>query len=301
MRRFDDDDEVDLVIVGCGAGGGVLPQRLARAGWKVVAFDAGPFWDPDRDWVSDEVGLAPPVLDRAPRHRRRRPGAARRRTTPAAASAASTVHFAGYTPALPPLRLPHRRRRRRRRRLADQLPRPASPTTRDIEAGAARSPGSTGRGATRTATRMSPHPVGGRRICRSNGLPARSGSTSGSARSRSPTAGSATGRTASTAGSACRAARSTPRPPPLITHVPDALAHGAEIRPDSMVTRIEVDERRPGHRRHLLPRRRRAPPAGPGRRRRRLLHRDATAAAQLGLPPRSPTGCATTTTWSAAT
>ena len=56
MRRFDDDDEVDLVIVGCGAGGSVLAQRLARRGWKVVAFDAGPFWDPDRDWVSDERG-----------------------------------------------------------------------------------------------------------------------------------------------------------------------------------------------------------------------------------------------------
>ncbi|HMA46307.1 MAG TPA: GMC family oxidoreductase, partial [Frankiaceae bacterium] len=30
---------------------------------------------------------------------------------------------------------------------------------------------------------------------------------------------------------------------PLITHVPDALAHGAEVRADSMVTSIEVDER----------------------------------------------------------
>ncbi|MFI5086630.1 MAG: GMC oxidoreductase, partial [Actinomycetales bacterium] len=29
---------------------------------------------------------------------------------------------------------------------------------------------------------------------------------------------------------------------PLITHIPDALAHGAEIRPDSMVTRVAVDE-----------------------------------------------------------
>src|SRR5581483_10788442 len=56
MRRFGDDDEVDMVIVGCGAGGGVLVQRLARAGWKVVALDAGPFWDPDADWVSDERG-----------------------------------------------------------------------------------------------------------------------------------------------------------------------------------------------------------------------------------------------------
>jgi choline dehydrogenase-like flavoprotein len=30
---------------------------------------------------------------------------------------------------------------------------------------------------------------------------------------------------------------------PLITHVPDAIAHGAEIRPDAMVTRVEIDER----------------------------------------------------------
>src|SRR5207248_2605178 len=52
----DEADEVDLVVVGAGAGGSVLTQRLARAGWSVVVFDAGPFWDPDRDWVSDEAG-----------------------------------------------------------------------------------------------------------------------------------------------------------------------------------------------------------------------------------------------------
>ena len=56
MRRFADEDEIDLVIVGCGAGGSVLAQRLARAGWRVAALDAGPFWDPDADWVSDEAG-----------------------------------------------------------------------------------------------------------------------------------------------------------------------------------------------------------------------------------------------------
>ena len=56
MRRFDDTDEVDLAVVGCGAGGATLTQRLARRGWSVVAFDAGPFWDPDTDWVSDEAG-----------------------------------------------------------------------------------------------------------------------------------------------------------------------------------------------------------------------------------------------------
>jgi choline dehydrogenase-like flavoprotein len=56
MARYRDDDEVDLVIVGCGAGGSVLAQRLARAGWRVVVLEKGPFWDPDRDWVSDEAG-----------------------------------------------------------------------------------------------------------------------------------------------------------------------------------------------------------------------------------------------------
>jgi choline dehydrogenase-like flavoprotein len=56
MRRFADEDEIDLVIVGCGAGGSVLLQRLARAGWRVAALDADPFWDPDTDWVSDEAG-----------------------------------------------------------------------------------------------------------------------------------------------------------------------------------------------------------------------------------------------------
>jgi hypothetical protein len=48
MRQFADEDEIDLVIVGCGAGGSVLLQRLARAGWRVAALDAGPFWDPGR-------------------------------------------------------------------------------------------------------------------------------------------------------------------------------------------------------------------------------------------------------------
>ncbi|MCV7031895.1 GMC family oxidoreductase [Mycobacterium sherrisii] len=56
MRRYADDDEVDLVIVGAGAGGSVLAQRLARAGWRVVILEAGPFWHPDEDWVSDEAG-----------------------------------------------------------------------------------------------------------------------------------------------------------------------------------------------------------------------------------------------------
>lgn len=56
MRRYATDDEVDLVVVGAGAGGSVLAQRLARAGWRIVIIEAGPFWHPDADWVSDEAG-----------------------------------------------------------------------------------------------------------------------------------------------------------------------------------------------------------------------------------------------------
>lgn len=56
MRRFHDSDEVDYLIVGVGSAGGVLVQRLARAGFSVVGLEAGPFWDTERDWVSDEAG-----------------------------------------------------------------------------------------------------------------------------------------------------------------------------------------------------------------------------------------------------
>ena len=56
MARYRDDDEVDLVVVGAGAGGSTLAQRLARRGWRIVVLESGPFWDPDRDWVSDEAG-----------------------------------------------------------------------------------------------------------------------------------------------------------------------------------------------------------------------------------------------------
>jgi choline dehydrogenase-like flavoprotein len=56
MNRYSIDEEVDYLVVGVGAAGGVLLQRLARAGFKVLGLEAGPFWDTERDWVSDEAG-----------------------------------------------------------------------------------------------------------------------------------------------------------------------------------------------------------------------------------------------------
>lgn len=46
--------EVDACVVGVGAAGGVLVKELAEAGWSVVGLEAGPHWDSQRDFVSDE-------------------------------------------------------------------------------------------------------------------------------------------------------------------------------------------------------------------------------------------------------
>ena len=53
-------------------------QRLARAGFRVVGFEAGPFWDTERDWVSDEAGSHQPLLERPAHHWRREPAGLRR-------------------------------------------------------------------------------------------------------------------------------------------------------------------------------------------------------------------------------
>ncbi len=73
MRRYAESEEVDLVIVGAGAGGSVLAQRLARKGWRIVILEAGPFWHPDEDWVSDEAGSHRALLEPEADHRRRGP------------------------------------------------------------------------------------------------------------------------------------------------------------------------------------------------------------------------------------
>ena len=58
MREYRPRETVDFCIVGTGAGGGVLAQRLARAGFSVVALEAGQWHDSERDMVSDEAGSA---------------------------------------------------------------------------------------------------------------------------------------------------------------------------------------------------------------------------------------------------
>jgi choline dehydrogenase-like flavoprotein len=47
-------DEVDCVVIGLGAGGAPLLARLAQAGLKVVALEAGPWHNPEKDFATDE-------------------------------------------------------------------------------------------------------------------------------------------------------------------------------------------------------------------------------------------------------
>jgi choline dehydrogenase-like flavoprotein len=56
MREYPPREPVDFCIVGTGAGGGVMAQRLARYGFSVVALEAGEWHDSERDMVSDEAG-----------------------------------------------------------------------------------------------------------------------------------------------------------------------------------------------------------------------------------------------------
>jgi hypothetical protein len=44
MREYREEEVVDFVIVGTGAGGGTLACKLAEAGFSVVAMDAGPYF-----------------------------------------------------------------------------------------------------------------------------------------------------------------------------------------------------------------------------------------------------------------
>ena len=54
QRRYDEDDAVDVVVVGTGAGGAPLLATLARQGLRVVALEAGPNTEPG-DHTPDEV------------------------------------------------------------------------------------------------------------------------------------------------------------------------------------------------------------------------------------------------------
>lgn len=54
MREYSNKETIDAVIIGTGAGGAPVIARLAKAGLKVVALEAGKFWNPKQDFATDE-------------------------------------------------------------------------------------------------------------------------------------------------------------------------------------------------------------------------------------------------------
>ena len=212
----------------------------------------------------------------------------------------SMVHYAGYTPRFHPTDFATRTPRRRRRRLAAVATRSCARTTSRSSRNC-RSPGSDWPWGDPHRYPHRPHPVGGNgeiflRGARTLGIEARVGPvaiTNGRFGNRPHCI---------YRGFCLQGCKVNAKATPLITHIPDALAHGAEVRADAMVTRIAIDrEHRAGARRALRPRRPRTVPAGGDGGGRRLLDRDAAAAAQLGLLPVPGRRCATTTTRSAGT
>ncbi|WP_066520165.1 GMC family oxidoreductase [Curtobacterium ammoniigenes] len=237
MRRFSDDEEIDAVIVGAGAGGGTMLQRLARQGWKVVALDAGPFWDPERDWVSDEAG-SHTLYWTEPRQIGGADPVPLGSNNSGRGVGGSMVHYAGYVPRFHPSDM----HTRSSDGVGQDWPidyEDLRPYYEDIE-GELPVAGEDWPWGYPHQYPQRPHPVGGNgqiflRGAFALGLEAKVG----------PVAIS-NGRFGNRPhciyrGFCLQGCKVNAKASPLITHIPDALAHGAEIRAESMVTKIEVD------------------------------------------------------------
>jgi len=238
MAHYRDDDEVDLLIVGAGAGGSTLAQRLARRGWRIVILESGPFWDPDRDWVSDEAG-SHALYWTANRLIGGHDPVELGKNNSGHGVGGSMVHYAGYAPRFHPSDFetrtrdgvgadwpityrdlkPHYERVEAELPVAGQdwpwgdphrYPHAAHP----ISGGADRA--RAGAGAVGIEMRVGPVAIpngvfGNRPHCIYRGY-------------------------------CLQGCKVNAKASPLITHLPDALAHGVEVRADSHATRIEIDE-----------------------------------------------------------
>ena len=259
MRRYADSDEVDLVVVGCRCRRQCAHQRLARAGWSVVCLDAGPFWDPDRDWVSDERG-SHTLYWTEPRQIGGETPVPLGSNNSGRGVGGSMVHYAGYTPRFHPSDfctftsgrggadwpISYQDLKRYYELIEAELPVAGQhwpwgdPHSYPHHA----------------------HPVSG------NGDVFLRGAAAAGIEARVGPVAITNGRFGNRPhciyrGFCLQGCKVNAKASPLITHIPDALAHGAEIRADCQVSSVTIDEtHRCRNGRHLLRRRRGAPPAG---------------------------------------
>jgi choline dehydrogenase-like flavoprotein len=238
MRKYHPDDEVDVVIVGAGAGGATLGQRLARAGWSVVLLDAGPFWDPDRDWVSDERG-SHGLYWTDPRQIGGSDPVPLGSNNSGRGVGGSMVHYAGYTPRFHPSDF----RTHSTDGVGVDWPidyADLRPYYEQIEAELPVA-GQDWPWGDPHSYPHSPHPVSG------NGLIALRGAQALGVDMRVGPVAIPNGRFGNRPhciyrGFCIQGCKVNAKASPLITHIPDALAHGAEVRPDCHVSRILVDD-----------------------------------------------------------
>ena len=54
--KYRPDEEVDFVVVGSGAAGGIVAKELSTAGFKVVVLEQGP-WRTEKDFIHDEIKI----------------------------------------------------------------------------------------------------------------------------------------------------------------------------------------------------------------------------------------------------
>lgn len=238
MRRYQADEEVDVVIVGAGAGGATLGQRLARAGWSVVLLDAGPFWDPDADWVSDERG-SHGLYWTDPRQIGGDDPVPLGSNNSGRGVGGSMVHYAGYTPRFHPSDF------RTYSQDAAGADWPIDytdlrPYYEQIEAELPVA-GQDWPWGDPHRYPHSPHPVSG------NGLIALRGAEALGIDMRVGPVAIPNGRFGNRPhciyrGFCIQGCKVNAKASPLITHIPDALAHGAEVRPDCHVSHIQVDD-----------------------------------------------------------
>ena len=203
-----------------------------------MVLESGPFWDPDEDWVSDEagshqlywtdervIGGSDPVE--------------LGKNNSGHGVGGSMVHYAGYCPRFHPSDFEIAHPRRRRRGLADRLRGPEAA----LRAPRARAPG---RRATLAVGRPAPLSARAAPDRRRRRL-AREGARKLGIEMRVGPVGITNGGFGNRPhciyrGFCLQGCKVNAKASPLVTHIPDAIEHGAEIRADCMVTRVEVDD-----------------------------------------------------------
>jgi choline dehydrogenase-like flavoprotein len=237
MARYADGEEVDLVVVGAGAGGGVLAQRLARRGWRIVVLESGPFWDPDRDWVSDESGQHR-IYWTAKRIIGGGDPVELGKNNSGHGVGGSMIHFAGYVPRFHPSDF----RTRSRDGVGADWPISYEDLKGHYERVESELPvaGQDWPWGDPHRYPHSAHPVSGAAdVGRAGMLAAGIGVRAGPVAIPNGTFGNRPH--CIYRGFCLQACKVNAKASPLVTHIPDAIAHGVEIRADCHALRVETD------------------------------------------------------------